>query len=849
MVTNMTKMNQRDLFNLIIDLNFAKQVGIKNAILESSDAELDDGAIASCINRAIRNRTGKPLSNTINQISDLEFSKSFFSIIFRDCDVENGASRDIAREKFNEIRNYLLQNQLSFNGGDIAPDSPEGYSTYLIKMICEAFHDHKPHENKVASISSNTPKASLHSQTIFCPSTFFEREQDIIQMEEILTKYKTVVLCGIGGIGKSYLARQYAYAHSNDYSYEQLVTCSVSFSKTFLSMQFDNINDDDMSEKDRIEKRLNLLKDMTDDTLLIIDNVDLRPDDIDLFEELRKDSRIHIIITTRLNDLFPTEQTIFINPMSTENQYRFFLSNYKSTIDEKSNDIIYDILRYIDGHTLLIELVAKTMYANAMSPTDMLKYLTEAKSDTELLPIPYSKDNISTQKEKMDNIVNQLFNIGYLNDDSRCALLYLSLLPLEGISRRLLFNLMPKLKENFSNLISTSWAIEDGNQVRLHPVIRDMVRRNLSPSYKNCNLLLSNIHSQIQMQRDNISQSECEDMCKILTTTFEIPAFYEQCTNITLLSDFADFSYKSYAFDISLKLYQLTALIAEDGPIQTLTNIYLKIGDVQKRLASLSDAVVSYKLALDSNSRQQVGPEKYLQDAEIYLLISDTLRKDGVYDQAMNYNDLAIKIYKDNPSNPLDLAETYNRRGIILLNMSSIRDISNAEKKELLEEALKFYKEGLELRKQNNDNNRQLAYSYHNIGTAYNKLGQYDLARKYHQDALDLRKSCQDLPQTDIASSYVWIGNDYMEQGAIYMDLAKEIFEKALQIREMILGKTHPEVAWSLISLSIWYEKNSDYSNALLYAKKAYDIRKEKYAPTHQYVTSILERIKYLAEK
>lgn len=60
------------------------------------------------------------------------------------------------------------------------------------------------------------------------------------------------------------------------------------------------------------------------------------------------------------------------------------------------------------------------------------------------------------------------------------------------------------------------------------------------------------------------------------------------------------------------------------------------------------------------------------------------------------------------------------------------------------------------------------------------------------------------------------------------------------------MGKTHPEVAWSLMSLSDWYKKNKDYATALVFAERAYKIRIDKYAPTHNYVLKSVEQIEDL---
>ena len=109
----------------------------------------------------------------------------------------------------------------------------------------------------------------------------------------------------------------------------------------------------------------------------------------------------------------------------------------------------------------------------------------------------------------------------------------------------------------------------------------------------------------------------------------------------------------------------------------------------------------------------------------------------------------------------------------------------------------------------------------------YAKLGQYDLAQSNHEKALRIREQISNDKKNDVdlASSHVWIGNDLLAQDDTFWDMAKIHFDESLSIREAVLGKSHPEVAWSLISISEWYEKNNDFDNALLYATRALKIR------------------------
>ncbi len=178
--------------------------------------------------------------------------------------------------------------------------------------------------------------------------------------------------------------------------------------------------------------------------------------------------------------------------------------------------------------------------------------------------------------------------------------------------------------------------------------------------------------------------------------------------------------------------------------------------------------------------------------------------------------------------------------------MAERKGISDAERHEDLLEALKFYQKGLQIRLDINDDPLQLAFSYHNVGSVYNKLGEYELARQNHERAYQIRKETPDAPGTDIASSLVWIGNDLLALDEAYWDIALKVFNDSYNIRVEKLGTSHPEVAWSLISISNWYAKKKNYKEALNFAKQALRIREDALPASHSYIQQTKDLITQL---
>lgn len=107
----------------------------------------------------------------------------------------------------------------------------------------------------------------------------------------------------------------------------------------------------------------------------------------------------------------------------------------------------------------------------------------------------------------------------------------------EGVKRRLFYNLMPTYRNSFNELISNSWAIEDEQDqvLRLHPVIRDMIRKEFLPTYSSCIVPIQSIHNYIQTYGTKLSETDKKDICKILKSINEIVNFYDANTPVTSL--------------------------------------------------------------------------------------------------------------------------------------------------------------------------------------------------------------------------------------------------------------------------------------------------------------------------
>ena len=180
---------------------------------------------------------------------------------------------------------------------------------------------------------------------------FTGREDELARLYHALTKEKNVVLTqpqmisGLGGIGKTQLAIEYAYRHRNDYQYIFWVRADTN---ELLILDYTEIaNSLDLPMKDEKDQRLivraviNWLQSHTD-WLLILDNAD----NLEAVRDfLPKKGNGHILLTTRSPAIGIDAQGIELDSMRPEESVLFLMRRAKLLNLDSSIDSVSDIDR------------------------------------------------------------------------------------------------------------------------------------------------------------------------------------------------------------------------------------------------------------------------------------------------------------------------------------------------------------------------------------------------------------------------------------------------------------------------------------------------------------------------
>ena len=139
------------------------------------------------------------------------------------------------------------------------------------------------------------------------------------------------------------------------------------------------------------------------------------------------------------------------------------------------------------------------------------------------------------------------------------------------------------------------------------------------------------------------------------------------------------------------------------------------------------------------------------------------------------------------------------------------------------DEAEPLYLAALEMRKSLlGDSHPDVAASLNNLAELYRSQGRYDEAEPLYVSALEIWKSLLGDSHPNVATSLNNLAVLYRSQGRY--DEAEPLFVSALEMRQSLLGDSHPSVATSLNNLAVFYAYQGDFEKAAPLLEQALDL-------------------------
>ena len=705
---------------------------------------------------------------------------------------------------------------------------------------------------------------------------YISRKDKLSEIRQHLENYHIAYLYGIGGIGKSETAREYAEEYRCAYTTIQLSVYSGDLKALIAGLKIarSKISDDcdqtdDYFEKDiniRYGTRLAILSQTmmnNERTLLIIDNYNVEPDsdeykrNVEVMKDLKK-LHIHILFTTRTlpND---DKTKIDVEEFSKEElRHMFFAINPKDKDKEERVAQVDELIETAYRHTLTVDLVAhqtaKIEGYGKKTLSDYIKVLKESGINSGINVVVYNNKDDNEKSDIIFEHIRALFNLTALSEKEKYIMVNACFLPLSGMPVAEFESFIdlenyPNSESNdgwgedstISNLIKGGWIKRidcEVSKITLHPIVSEVTVNELKPEITEdkCKNFCDSVSELID--KNNLKSVDAYK--DIFISSADTIIKNEDRDSLVYVAKIASVLGELAYYSESLCYYTKVLTVKEKVLTQNhpdIAEIYNNIGCVYDKLGNHIRALEYLKKAL--TIRIKVLPENHPDIATSLDNIGGVYVQLGEYEkikQALEYCLKALTIKKKFlPENHPDIATLYNDVGSVYYKLGDHK------------QALEYYLKALAVAKKVLPvNHPNIATLYNNIGGLYGELGEHKKEINYYLKALVIRKKILPENHPDIATSYNNVGYAYCKLGE---NKSLKYSLKALVIREKILPENHPDLSMSYNNVGCAYGQLGEYEKSLEYVLKTLKIQKRVLPKNHLNIARTFDNIGYIYGK
>ena len=350
-----------------------------------------------------------------------------------------------------------------------------------------------PADKAILPTSAITVSECIFGAEVPAPCRYFcGRDTELDELHTALQEHSKVFIKGFAGIGKSEFAKAYAKKFKKEYRNILYFNYHGSLKEMITDIDFagDNFSDD---EQIRFTKHVRFLKSLRRDSLIIIDNFNTANDS---FMSTLINYGCKMIFTTRSNIdcgyIFNLD--VIGNP---EDLYQL-VSKYYSYAEE-NKAVINALIETVHHHTLSVEMTAKLLEKGLHTPEEILEHLRQNSADPDSTDkIKISKDGINA-KETYYNHIRSLFSL-YLLDESYQNIMR-NMIIFDEVRIRYFAKMLELNDTNGINELCELGLIENNQAdlISLHPMIKDVVLLDLKPTFYNCDVLITNLKTKLQI--------------------------------------------------------------------------------------------------------------------------------------------------------------------------------------------------------------------------------------------------------------------------------------------------------------------------------------------------------------
>jgi tetratricopeptide (TPR) repeat protein len=609
---------------------------------------------------------------------------------------------------------------------------------------------------------------------------FTGREEVLEMLRAQLIRGGRQAIYGLGGIGKTQIAVEYAYRYRHDYTAILwiLADSEQSIAGDFVNIAHAfNLLEKDNAKQAAIVDGVRRWLDQNENWLLIFDQAD-NPEDLRKF--LPQQRRGHVLVTSRKQAFQPIgiTQAIALDALSPQAAIEFLLKRTGRELT-KGSRVARELVRELGYFPLALEQAGAFIVENQTSFEDYLKSFRKSRLSLLQQQGPVLGDYKST--------LDTTWAINFAevekfpaSADLLCLSAFLApeMIPLE---------LLEKGKAEAGEPFSSKLEAVAEDPVLLDELLKpladySLIRRSIgSRSYS--------IHPLVQqVVRDNMraiaQRSWAERTVRMLSSVFPEPEFenWPDCERLLPHALRGDNYVVSYDFEFP-----------------AAANLLQNAGYYLHQRAQYAEAELLYQHALVI--REKVAGPEHRDTADSLTKLAWLYEDQGEYTKAepLSMRALAIKERALGPEHP-DTATSLDSLAKIYRDQRRY-----AEAEPLAQRALAIREKVL------GPEHPDTATSLNNLAALYRAENDYSKANLLYQRALEIREKVLGPEHPATATNLNNLAILYNYQGK-YAE-AEPLFRRALAIYESAVGMEHPSTADSLSNLAMLYrnqQRNAD---------------------------------------
>ncbi|MBD2595853.1 tetratricopeptide repeat protein [Nostoc spongiaeforme FACHB-130] len=657
---------------------------------------------------------------------------------------------------------------------------------------------------KYNGVPNTAPKQEIHHNIPLALSRekFVGREAKLQELHQLLKKNQQVAIAGMGGVGKTELALQYAHSHLVTYqggicwlsAVQDVGLQLVQFAMNKLQL---NIPDDS-----ELVPRVQycLTKWPEGEVLLIIDNVTNYRDEVRCYLE-SVPARFKQLITTREKLQSPIVRLDLdvLTPLEAMQLLKSIIGRERL---RREALVARRLCKWLGYLPLGLELVGRYLLGDEeLSLADMLQDLeNERLKNPALVEVP--------QEMKTELGVAAAFELSWrrLRENAQnlgCVLSLFALAPIpwelvEGIT---INNEAQNWKQARRELLQLHLVQSKGDGIyQLHPLLREFFQDKLEGLE----------------QKEEFKRSFCGVMVEVTKDIPQEPTLQEIKAIALVIPHLAEVAKNFIQY------------VSDEDLICVFTgNAFFYKGQ------GLYDKAAPWLEQCLETAKQRLG-EEHLEVAFSLNNLADLYGCRGRYNEAETLSIQALALCQKL------LGEEDPGIALILNNLAHIYDYQGkySEAKPLLIRSLELTRKAL------GEENINFTVSLTGLAGVYQSQGKYSEAEPLLIQALALRRKLLGEEHLFVARSLNNLALIYYAQSR-YSE-AEPLFIQSLELRRKLLGEEHPSVALGLHNLGLLYEAQGRYTEAEPLFIQSLELRRKLLGEEHPDVATSLHNLAHL---